>query len=146
MKLLTLIFSLLTTCGSIIGQNVIVEITDVRNSKGHLLLGIYTNDNDYQERVSIMKQTVLKTDLKDGIITSKIEGLSPGVYGIALMDDEDWDRKMAYSLIMPKEGFAFSNYYHEGYRKPHFDDFKFTLGPEDEKVVMKCKYLFDADK
>ncbi len=141
MKVLTLIFSLLITCASIIGQNVIVEITDVRNSKGHLLLGIYTNDSDYQERVAIMKQTVLKTKLKDGKVITTIKGLPPGVYGIALMDDEDWDRKMAYSFIIPKEGFAFSNYYHEGFTKPHFKDFRFVLGKEDKKVIMKCKYL-----
>ena len=130
----------------IVAQTLSIEITDVRNAEGHLLLGVYTNDIDYQNKLAVLKQTVLKTNLKDGLVTAKIEGLSPGVYGVALMDDEDWDRKMAYRLIIPAEGFAFSNYFHEGFSKPHFDDFKFNLESEDVKVVMKCKYLFDADK
>lgn len=146
MKLSILIFSFFATFISIIGQTVIVEITDVRNSDGHLLLGVYTNDDDYQEKVAIMKQTVLKTELKDGKVITKIEGLKPGVYGIALLDDEDWDRKMAYKLIFPKEGFAFSNYFHTDYSKPRFKDFRFAVGTEDVKVVMKCKYLFDSDE
>jgi len=144
MKFTILVFSLFVFLGNISGQTIIVEITDVRNSNGHLLLGIYTNDEDYQDKVAVMKKTVLKTELKDGKVTARIEGLGPGVYGIALMDDEDWDRKMAYKFVFPKEGFAFSNYYHEDFRKPRFEDFRFILGTEDKTVVMKCKYLYKA--
>ena len=127
--------------GVILAQTLSIEITDVRNAEGHLLLGLYTNDIDYQNRIAVLKKTVLKTKLKDGKVITTIEGLSPGVYGIALLDDEDWDRKMAYKYLFPKEGFAFSNYFHEGFTKPHFKDFSFVLGEEDKKVIMKCKYL-----
>ena len=146
MKIAILILTFSILVGSILGQTILVEITDVRNSNGHLLLGVYTNDVDYQDKVAIKKQTVLKTELKDGKVTTKIEGLGPGIYGIALMDDEDWDRKMAYKLFLPEEGFAFSNYYHDNYRKPHFKDFRFVVGEEDKKVVMKCKYLYKSEK
>jgi len=141
MKIAVLFLIFFTLVEPKYGQTIVVEITDVRNSDGHLLLGVYDNDKDYQDKVAILKQTVLKTDLKDGKVTTTIEGLSPGIYGIALMDDEDWDRKMAYKLFLPNEGFAFSNFYLESYRKPHFKDFRFLLGSEDVKVVMKCKYL-----
>ena len=125
----------------IVAQTLSIEITDVRNAEGHLLLGLYTNDIDYQNRIAVLKQTVLKTTLKDGKVITTIEGLSPGVYGIALLDDEDWDRKMRYKYLFPQEGFAFSNYFHVGYSKPHFEDFRFELGKEDKTVIMKCKYL-----
>ena len=125
----------------IVAQTLSIEITDVRNAEGHLLLGLYTNDIDYQNRIAVLKQTVLKTKLKDGKVITTIEGLSPGVYGIALLDDENWDRKMRYKYLFPQEGFAFSNYFHVGYSKPHFEDFRFELGKEDKTVIMKCKYL-----
>ena len=125
----------------IVAQTLSIEITDVRNAEGHLLLGLYTNDIDYQNRIAVLKQTVLKTKLKDGKVITTIEGLSPGVYGIALLDDEDWDRKMRYKYLFQQEGFAFSNYFHVGYSKPHFEDFRFELGKEDKTVIMKCKYL-----
>ena len=141
MKTVFLLLGPLFLSGVILAQTLSIEITDVRNAEGHLLLGLYTNDIDYQNRIAVLKQTVLKTKLKDGKVITTIEGLSPGVYGIALLDDEDWDRKMAYKYLFPKEGFAFSNYFHEGFTKPHFKDFRFVLGEEDKKVIMKCKYL-----
>jgi len=48
---------------------------------------------------------------------------------------------MNYGLFLPKEGFAFSNYYHRGLSKPTFEDFDFPLGDENKKVVMKLRYL-----
>ena len=131
--------------GLVNAQTLTIEITDVRNSNGHLLLGIYTNDKDYQDRIAIQKKTVLKTNLIDGKVTTTIEGLKPGIYGVALMDDENWDRKMEFKFLFPKEGFAFSNYYLESYRKPHFKDFKFELGKEGKKVTMRCKYLYKEE-
>ena len=122
-------------------QTLSIEITHVRNTEGHLLLGVYTYDIDYKNRNAVLKKTVLKTKLKNGKVIAAIEGLSPGVYGIALLDDEDFDRKMRYKYLFPKEGFAFSNYFHVGYSKPNFKDFSFVLGKEDKKVTMKCKYL-----
>ena len=141
MKIVFLLFCSLFLSGFLVAQTLSIEITDVRNSDGHLLLGVYTNDVDYQNKTAVLKQTVLKTKLKDGKVIAAIEGLSPGVYGIALLDDEDWDRKMRYKYLFPQEGFAFSNYFHVGYSKPHFKDFRFVLGKEDKKVIMKCKYL-----
>ena len=141
MKTVFLLLGPLFLSGVILAQTLSIEITDVRNAEGHLLLGLYTNDIDYQNRIAVLKQTVLKTKLKDGKVITTIEGLSPGVYGIALLDDEDWDRKMRYKYLFPQEGFAFSNYFHVGYSKPHFKDFRFVLGKEDKKVIMKCKYL-----
>ena len=141
MKTVFLLLGPLFLSGVILAQTLSIEITDVRNAEGHLLLGLYTNDIDYQNRIAVLKKTVLKTKLKDGKVITTIEGLSPGVYGIALLDDEDWDRKMRYKYLFPQEGFAFSNYFHVGYSKPHFKDFRFVLGKEDKKVIMKCKYL-----
>jgi len=141
MKIAIFVLSFFTLNGVIFGQSILVEITNIRNADGHLLLGVYTNDIDYQNKIAVLKQTVLKTNLKDGKVTTTIEGLAPGVYGIALLDDEDWDRKMRYKYLFPQEGFAFSSYFHVGYSMPHFKDFRFVLGKEEKRVIMKCKYL-----
>ena len=141
MKKLFLITVLFFSSLLINAQIITIEFTNIRSSKGQLLLGVYTNQTDYSNKKAIKKQTVLKTKLVDGKLTTVIEGLAPGTYGIALLDDEDFDREMNYGLFLPKEGFAFSNYYHTGMSKPTFDDFEFTLGNEDKKVVMKIRYL-----
>ena len=122
-------------------QTITIEFTNVRSSKGQLLLGVYDNGEDYKEKIAIKKQTVYKVNLKEGKLTTTITGLKPGTYGIALLDDEDYDRKMAFRFFLPHEGFAFSDYYHSGFTRPVYDDFKFVLGKEDKKIVMKLRYL-----
>lgn len=141
MKKIFLITFLFLTTLFVDAQILTIEFTNVRNIKGQLLLGVYTSQTNYANKKAIKKQTVLKTELVNGKLTATIKGLLPGTYGIALLDDEDYDRKMNYGLFLPKEGFAFSDYYHTGMSKPTFEDFKFILGKENKKVVMKLRYL-----
>lgn len=140
-KHLALLFILTLATYSIRAQTLTIEFTNIRNNKGQLLLGIYTNQDDYAKEKAIKKLTVYKTEVKNGKISTKVEGLTPGTYGIALLDDEDFDREMTYGLILPKEGFAFSDYYHKGMSRPTFHDFDFNLGKEDKTVTMKIRYL-----
>ena len=124
-----------------IAQTITIEFTNIRNNKGQFCLGVYTSQANYADKVATKKQKVIKTEVVNGKLTATIEGLTPGTYGIALLDDEDFDRKMAYRFFLPKEGFAFSDYYHTGMSKPTFEDFDFVLGKEDKKIVMKLRYL-----
>ena len=135
--ILLVIFSILNT----IAQTITIEFTNVRNNKGQFCLGVYTSQKDYVSKIAVKKKRITKEDFVDGKLSTTIEGLEPGTYGIALLDDEDFDRKMAYGLFLPKEGFAFSDYYHTGMSKPSFEDFDFVLGKEDKTIIMKLRYL-----
>jgi len=141
MRYKMLLFTLLLIGLNLSAQTITIEITNIRSSKGQLLLGVYTNQPDYRNKIAIMKKTVYKVNMKEGTVTTTITGLKPGTYGIALLDDEDYDREMAFRFFLPAEGFAFSDYYHTAYSRPVFDDFKFELGKEDKKIVMKVRYL-----
>jgi len=135
---------LISICFALLGisaQTITIEFTNIRNNKGQFCLGVYTNQKDYANKIAVKKQKVIKSTMKDGKLTTKIEGLSPGTYGIALLDDEDFDRKMDYGFLLPKEGFAFSDYYHTGMSRPSFEDFDFVLGKEDKTIEMKIRYL-----
>lgn len=141
MKTLLILLSLIFTTSIFIAQTITVEFTNIRNNKGQFCLGIYTNSKDYEDKKAVKKQRVIKTNVVNGKLTATIEGLTPGTYGIALIDDEDLDREMAYGLFLPKEGFGFSDYYHTGMSKPSFSDFDFTLGKESKTITMKIRYL-----
>lgn len=68
--------------------------------------------------------------------------LDEGVYGIALMDDENDNGKMDYGLILPTEGFGFSNIYHEGFSKPDYHKLTFKIEPQkSHKVYVKMRYM-----
>ena len=137
----TLIITFFFVTSIVKAQTITIEFTNIRSSKGQLLLGVYDNGEDYKEKIAIKKRTVYKVNLKEGKLTTTITGLKPGTYGIALLDDEDYDRKMAFRFFLPNEGFAFSDYYHSGITRPVFEDFKFELGNEDKTIVMKLRYL-----
>lgn len=70
--------------------------------------------------------------------------LPPGTYGFTLIDDENHNGDIDYNWIgLPKEGFGFSDYYHNGMVKPHFDTFKFQLkAGEEKKITPKIRYIY----
>ena len=80
--------------------------------------------------------------MKNGTLKVKLD-LEFGEYGLSLLDDENNNTKMDYNFIgLPKEGFGFSNYYHTGFTKPHFNTFKFKhLKNNLAKVVIKVRYM-----
>ena len=60
--------------------------------------------------------------------------------GIALQDDENNNVKLDMGWFLPKEGHAFSDYYHSSIvRKPVYSDFDFVL-TGNKKVLMKMHY------
>ena len=78
--------------------------------------------------------------MKDGGLVYRFTGIKKGIYGLAVLDDENRNTKMDYGWIMPKEGFGFGNYLHRGWNSPHFDDFKFNL-KSDKQVLIVVRYL-----
>jgi uncharacterized protein (DUF2141 family) len=117
-------------------------IYNLRNMDGEIGIGIYKNDDGFQNEQSFVNKKFAKTQTKNGklSVTFTIEA---GTYGIALLDDENKNSKMDYSFIgIPKEGFGFSNYYHTGLTKPHFDKFKFEVKPNTKNIVeIKVRYI-----
>ena len=81
-----------------------------------------------------------KNELSGGKMTASIE-LPSGTYGIAVLDDENSNDKMDYGLMMPKEGFGFSNFYLTGLSRPKFEQFKFVVGDANSSVVIRMKYM-----
>lgn len=87
----------------------------------------------------------IKTAAKTGLVKDALHltyaDIKPGIYGIAILDDENKNEKMDYGLILPKEGFGFSDYYHTGMKRPKFDSFDFVLKNEIKSVEIKVRYL-----
>ena len=135
--LVTLLFITL----SISAQILTVEITNIRNNKGNIALGIFIDDNSFELGKPIIKKTYSKTNLINGKLKVKIK-LKSGVYGISVLDDENADGEMKYNWCgLPKEGFGFSNFYQTGITKPNFKNFDFIVGEKDKTVQVKMKYF-----
>lgn len=118
-----------------------VTIKDLRNKEGKVVLAVYRNQQSFKDEKPLMKKSYSKATVKDGKLTVKIE-LPNGECGIALLDDENENQEMDYGIMLPKEGFGFSNYYHSGMSMPKFEDFKFNAGGNGgNKVEIKLRYM-----
>lgn len=144
------ILGFLVVCSSFMGlqtkpaapavYSLTVKITAIRNKTGRIQLQIYRDQKNFAKETPWKVFLISKKDVKDHYVMYTIEGLSPGTYGLALLDDENSNTKMDYGLMWPKEGFGFSDYYHTAWSKPEFDDFKFDL-KADRQVKMRIRYL-----
>lgn len=124
------------------GYTLTVVIQNLRNKKGHVQLDLYKNQAEYEARMSDKKRRayVYKTDAVNGKVTYMYRNVPGGVYGIALLDDENKNGEMDYGWFLPSEGYGFGDYWHTKWSAPTFDDFKFTLR-SNKTVIMKVKYL-----
>lgn len=131
---------LLGTATGAHAQTVHIRFSDIRSAKGQIIVKVYTDDKAFEDNKPI--KTVKFTKRGAGTMAATID-LEPGTYGLALLDDEDGNTKMEYNMIgMPKEGFGFSDFYLTGLKKPKFEQFKFTLSPNQKKnIEMKIRYL-----
>lgn len=121
---------------------VTVEITNFRSEKGKATLGIYTTQKDYEKENEYLLKSYHKGKLVNGTLEVELS-LPPGTYGIALLDDENNNGEMDFGLMMPEEGFGFSNYEVSGMvlSKPDFEEFAFEVGESPERVKIKVKYM-----
>jgi uncharacterized protein (DUF2141 family) len=143
MKKVISIFSLLLFPLFLINaQNVEVIIKEIRSDNGQIAIGVFKDDPTFQKEEAFLNLRFPKSKISNGEM--KVEfTLEPGLYGLSLLDDENSNGMMEYNFLgIPKEGFGFSDYYHTGLKKPKFDAFKFTLEPNQKKVItIKVRYM-----
>ncbi len=117
-----------------------IKITNIRNNKGFIQLQLYRSQKTFELETPYKTIRISKQNVTDKTLLYQIKGIAPSNYGIALLDDENGNKKMDYGWLYPKEGFGFSNYYHTGWSKPTFSNFKFCLN-QNEFVNMKIRYM-----
>ena len=134
---------LLLLCSSTLhAQNIDISFSGFRSNRGQAIIKIYTSDQAYDDDKPIKTVKFPKQQVANGKMTGQLS-LEPGTYGFALLDDEDGDTKMAYSMLhIPKEGFAFSNYFMSGMKAPKFHQFRFRVEKGTPlHIEMKMRYL-----
>jgi len=123
----------------IFAQNVELDITNLRNKKGHIQIMVFKDSASYKEDKPISITCFSKKTMKDGGMKIFVK-VPQGVFGVILHDDENDTKQMEYNILgFPKEGFGFAGYYHKGLRRPVFDDFKFLVGDEVVKKVIRVR-------
>lgn len=117
-----------------------VKVTNIRNNQGKIQLQLYRTAENFKKEIPYKVRYYDKKDVKNGTLTCLITGIEPGTYGVALLDDENSNNDMDYSMLLPQEGFGFSDYYHSAWSRPKFENFKFEL-TGDKTVTIKIRYV-----
>ena len=135
----------LATAGSLPlrAQTLVVHVEGLRNTDGAIHLGFYDSAAQWDTKKSNFQRHRRKGSLvKDGRVTYTITDVAPGRYGVAMVDDENDSGGIDWGLLLPKEGFGFSNYESRGLRRPDFEEFDFELREgETVEVVVRVRYL-----
>ncbi|WKK74820.2 DUF2141 domain-containing protein [Marivirga salinae] len=117
-----------------------LEIGEFRNTKGHVLISIFDNANDYPEngeKAFVNKK--IKVTQKTHTIT--IEDLPQGEYAVVFLHDENDNEEMDTNFVgAPEEGYGASNDAVNTFSAPKYEEAKFLL--EGEKKSLKLKIFY----
>ena len=117
-----------------------INFSNLRNDIGLIRVGFYKNNESFRQEIPFFKKSFQKDNLVNGQLFVNVT-LPFGIYGIAILDDENLNGKMDFSFLTPKEGYGFSNYIHSGFLRPSFDDFKFVFDSSNNNIQITVKYF-----
>lgn len=116
-----------------------ITVTNIRNKKGVLRFKFHDDNTPFQHETGFLRIVVPKTAFEGDSFTVTYTGFPSKNMAIALGDDENNNVELDMGWFYPKEGHAFSDYYHTAFRRPVYEDFDFFLN-SDRKVLMKMRY------
>ena len=119
--------------------SITVTVTNIRNHKGVIRFKFYDDTTPFPDKNGFLKVVIPKSEISGNSFTRTFFGFESRNMAIALLDDENNNVKLDMGWFLPKEGHAFSDYYHAALGRPVYDDFDFVL-TSNKLVTMKMKY------
>ncbi len=120
--------------------SITITVTNIRNHDGVIRFKFFDDSTPFPHDTGFRKIVVPKSLVTGDSLRVTYDGFPSQNMGIALLDDENSNWKLDFGWFFPKEGHAFSDYYHTSMvRKPVYKDFRFFLSG-DKKVIMKMRY------
>ena len=119
--------------------SITITVTDIRNHDGVIRFKFYDDSTPFPDKNGFLKVVIPKTEMTGDSLTVTLHGFTSKNMGIALLDDENNNVELDFGWFLPKEGHAFSDYFHTAMRRPVYEDFRFLL-VSDKRVVMRMRY------
>ena len=90
-----------------VAADLTVNISDVEQGKGHLLVALYADEASYTSGKANFASKVKAGHEQESVV---FENLPDGEYAIKLYQDENDNNKLDVNIMgIPKEGYGFSN-------------------------------------
>src|SRR5215469_5082749 len=118
-----------------------VDVTGIRNDHGAIYCQLFADAKGFPRKVS-KTTAVVRAQIQDGSATCAFANVSPGSYAIAVYHDENGNGRLDRGILgIPKEGVGVSNDAQRSWGFPSFDQAKFVVEAEEERIVVRIKYL-----
>lgn len=139
--LLLIVFALALKSNTTLQNNQIdINLSNIRNSKGYLYIFVYTFKNQYPYE-PFKHYKVAKSKVINGGLTARISNLQlASKYAITLIDDENNNEDLDRWLGLPTEGYGFSNNVTPLFSLPDYEDLLVYPKP-NQTLNIKVQYL-----
>ncbi len=102
------IFSVLSSFHPAPGDSISIRVTNLRSNKGEVLVSLFNSPDGFPSRPEKAFR-IARVDIRDQEAILQFEHIPAGSYAIAVLHDENGDRKMNINRLgLPREGFGFS--------------------------------------
>ena len=119
-------------------STLVVNILNLKNINGDILIGLYDSSSNFPRKVATGK--VVKVMEKEMQVT--FPDIKPGNYAVSVLHDENQNKGMDQGKLgIPKEGYGFSNNVMGVMGPPSFKKARFHVPGGDSAITIKMKYL-----
>lgn len=116
-----------------------LTFSNVRSNKGMLRICV-TGDPDNFPRCT-NDHNATKRSIPAGTTALHVAGLPYGKYAVAVIHDENGNKKLDTFAGIPREGFGFSRNPPIRFGPPKFEAARFTLDGDAESQQVKLRYM-----
>lgn len=118
-----------------------VRVNGLNNDRGRVAVALFASSEAFPDQKRALAGQLAK--IEKGRAVVRFAGLSPGLYAVAVLHDENENAKMDFNFLgMPLEGYGFSNDASAPFGPPSFEDAAFQLKPRDSFVPVRVRYFF----
>lgn len=130
-----------TTTPTATGSTLTVEVAGLRNARGQVCFSIFSNAQAFPQDPD--RAIVNRCDKLTGTnMTSTFKGLKPGNYAVAILHDENLNRKDDRNFLnVPTEGFGFSKNPAVRLKAPSFDETAIPVTGATTSTKINVTYL-----
>ena len=116
-----------------------ISIEKLRNLKGELHFCLTREPAHFPDCKGDPKAVMRSAPATQGRM--RITGLAPGGYALAIFHDENRNRKLDTTLMIPREGFGFSRNPIVRFGAPKFRQVRIDLAPGFTRQRVRMQYL-----
>ena len=116
-----------------------VEIGKLRSAKGVVRICLTADPSNFPACVDDAR--AVSRSMPASATALSFEGLPVGDYAIAVIHDENGNKKLDTMLGIPREGFGFSRNPVIRFGPPRFSAARFSLGADGSEQDIRIRYL-----